>query len=206
MLSLNDFIIKYEQYSDAALVDVHQNIDEYSDEAKEAMQIVLQKKGGLEKIFSTLNEKKLTEYEELRIAKETMHFGKENVDIDFIKTMITSKVLTKERVNEIIESQFVIVEHELMDEKVTAKTILFSIIGIVIASLIGGTLWGLQMIYSHRIFYIFGIGLAFLCFGIIKFVTKKTFKNLAVILATVLSIFLSILFGYLLLSIFGVQE
>ena len=38
MFSVNDFISQYEDYTDEELLDIHNNIEGYSTEAKEAME------------------------------------------------------------------------------------------------------------------------------------------------------------------------
>jgi len=95
---------------------------------------------------------------------------------------------------------------EVEDKKIKPRTVIGSIIGCIVAGLIGGTLWGLQMIYSGRIFYILLIGLVLLCYGIIKISTKQTKKNTVVLIATVISVVLSLLIGQLLYDIIGYQK
>lgn len=85
MFSVNDFILKYENYSDEELLDIHENIEGYSKEAKEALEIIIHKKGGLEQIVKRLGEKQIVTNEINRIANEAHELGKHGVDADFIK-------------------------------------------------------------------------------------------------------------------------
>ncbi len=206
MLSISDFILKYENYTDEELHDVYLNQETYSDDAQKALQIVLEKKGGVEPLLKRLEEKRIVENEIQRIKRETAQLGSNGVDPSFIKTTTASNILSPEKVNEIIDNKFAEVERELEDKKIKPRTIVGSIIGGAIASIIGGTLWGLQMIYSHRIFYILGIGLALLCYGIIKGATKQSKNNKVVLIASIISIILAILFGQFLYQIFGYRE
>ena len=92
MLSVSDFVSKYEKYNDQELHDVYLNIEGYSNEAKEALNIVLEKKGGLESIVKRLEEKQVIDNEIKRIAKETAELGEQGIDSSFIKTTTSSKI------------------------------------------------------------------------------------------------------------------
>lgn len=206
MLSVADFISKYEKYTDEELYDVHINIDGYSTEAKQALAKVLESKGGLEPILKRLEEKQIIENEIKRITKETEELGSQGIDSSFIKTTTSSKILSAEKVKELIDNKYIEVEQELEDKKIKPRTIVGSIIGGGIASLVGGILWGEQLIYSHRAFYILGIGLALLCYGIIKFVTKQSKNNTVVFVATVISFLCALIIGQLLYEAIGYRE
>jgi len=47
MFSVDHFVSMYEKYSDEQLFEIHSNMDNYSEEAKVAFNIVIAKKGGL---------------------------------------------------------------------------------------------------------------------------------------------------------------
>ena len=64
----------------------------------------------------------------------------------FLKKIITSDVLSSEKAHEIIGNKIVEIRVEEEDKKIKPSTVIGSIFGGGIASLIGGVLWGLQMI------------------------------------------------------------
>jgi hypothetical protein len=206
MLSVKDFIDKYEQYSDDELFEVNSNIEDYSPEAKEALYIVLANKGGLEKIEKKIADKKIISDEIIRIKVETSKLSSKETNAEFIKTLVSSNILSKDDVDKIIDEKFGQFEAHVKDTTIDSKTIVQALIGTVIASILGGILWGLQMIYSKRIFYIFILGLAMLCYGIVKLTTKKSKENRVVFIAVVLSFILSMLFGTLIYQVIGYQE
>jgi hypothetical protein len=205
MLSIPDFVLKYEHYTDEELHEIYLNHEGYSDEALKALHIVLEKRGGLSSFLKRMEEKSIVENEIQRIKRETSQLGSKGIDSSFIKTTAVSHILSAEKVHEIIDNEFVDVEQELEDKKIKPRTITGSIIGGVIASIVGGGLWGLQLIYAHRIFYIFGIGLAFLCYGIIKSATKQTRNNIVVLVASVISVIVAIVIGQSLYEYFGAR-
>jgi hypothetical protein len=203
MFSVDDFILKFEKYTDEELLNIHSNISGYSNEAQLALDRVINSKGGLESLLKKAESKAILLNEEKRIAKETEDFGKQGIDASFIKTITNSTILSDDKVKEIIDRKYEEVEAEIEDKKIKPRTIIGSIIGGGIASIIGGTFWGLQMIYSKRMFYIFFVGLALLSYYLIKALTKQTKNNTFVFIATIISVILALFIGQLLYEIFG---
>jgi len=206
MFTIEDFVSQYEPYTDEELMNTYSDREGYSLEAQEALMIVINRKGGMETLTKRLEQKRIVENEITRIRKETEMLGSRGVDVSFIKNVTSSTIFSSEKVNEIIGDQYIAVEREVEDKKIKPRTVIGSIFGCIIAGLIGGILWGLQMIYSGRVFYILLIGLVLLCYGIIKISTKQTKKNTVVLIATVVSVVLSLLIGQLLYDIIGYQK
>jgi len=71
---------------------------------------------------------------------------------------------------------------------------------------VGGSLWGLQLIYSKKVFVILLIGLVLLCYGIIKFSTKQSNKNVVVVITTIVSVLMAIIIGQFIYEIVGYQK
>ena len=205
MFSVDDFVLKYEKHTDEELLNIHSEISGYCNEAQIALDKVINRKGGLENLLKKAESKAILLNEEKRIAKETEHLGKQGIDASFIKTITNSTILSEEKVKEIIDREYEEVEAEIEDKKIRPRTIIGSIIGGGIASIIGGTLWGLQMIYSERMFVIFFIGLGLLSYSLINALTKQTKNNSFVFIATIISVILSLFIGQLLYEIFGYQ-
>jgi hypothetical protein len=203
MFTVKDFIARYRDYSEEELIGIYHNIDGYSNEAKEALNTVIDERGGLEKLLKNLADRKVIADEQARIAKEAFELGTQGVDPSLIKTLATSGILSADKVNEIIEQKYSEVEAEKADKAVTSRTIVGSIVGGLIASIVGGIIWGLQMVYSHRIINMVFVVLVLLCYWIIKIATRQTIKNKAVIIATVLSIILALLIGQAMLATMG---
>jgi len=206
MLSVSDFISRYEKYSDEELYEIYKTIDNYSPEAKEALDKVLEKKGGVESLIKKIEEEQTIQAEINRIKNETNVLGHRGVDSSFIKTTMTSEIFSKDEIEKIIDDKYSEVEENLKDQKITDKTIVWVIIGGVIATIVGGALWGASIIFSGRIFYIFIAGLYIVCYGIIRLITKKSYNNKAVLIASVISSAIAFLLGFLLYNIFGFIE
>jgi hypothetical protein len=206
MFAIDDFVLKYENYTDGELIEIYHNMADYSEEANEALMIVIQKNGGFDELVKRLSEKQVLANEISRIEKETAEFGLKGVDASFIKKTASSTILSQDEVEGIIDRKYSLVQLELEDKKIKPRTVVGSLIGGTIASLVGGVLWGLQLIYSKRMFYILLVGLVLLCYGIIKLITGQSKKNNAVLVATILSVLLSLIIGQLLYEIIGYRQ
>ncbi len=203
MLTLESFISEYEQYSDEELYNVYVNRNDYSEQAQRAIDVVIINKGGLEVITSRLKQKQIIVNERERIKLETTQLAVNGTNILFLKKLITSYILNPKEVNEIIEQRFAQISLEQEDKKIKPQTIFGSVIGGGIASIIGGILWGLQMIQMQRVFYILIFGLAILSYGLIKFITGQSRNNKAVLVATIISVISALIIGQLIFETFG---
>jgi hypothetical protein len=203
MLTIQDFVAKYETYSDEELYNVHHNLENYSEEGGKALNIVMEKKGGLDSLIKRLEVKAIVTNEKRRIANEAAKLGLNGVDASFIKNTTTSTILSKEELHDIIELNVEKAELIVEDKKVTSDTIMKSILGCALASLVGGAFASLQFLYFGATSHILVGGMGLICYGVVKFVTKKSYNNTAVILASVVAFILSYLIGSLAFSIFG---
>jgi hypothetical protein len=203
MLTIQDFVAKYENYSDEELYDVHNNLDNYSEEAVKALDIVLEKKDGLASLIQRLQAKAIIINEKRRIANEASKLGLNGVDASFIKNTTTSIILSKQELHDIIETNVEKAELIVKDKKVNSETIMKSILGCGLASIVGGAFASLQLLYFGATSQILIIGMGLICYGIVKLVTKKSFNNTAVILASFVAFILSYLIASLAFSIFG---
>lgn len=203
MFSVTDFVSKYNNYTGEELLEIHSNLSGYSAESQEAVNIVIQTRGGMENLLEKREEKNIIEAEINRIKKETEIMGSQHIDASFINTVTTSAILSPEKIKEIIDKKHAEVELELDDKKIKPRTITMSIVGGAIASVVGGVLWGLQMIYAKAIFTILFVGLILFCYGIIRIATKQSYKNTVVIIATTISVILAGLIGNYLYALTG---
>jgi hypothetical protein len=203
MFTVNDFIAQYESYTDGQLAFIHMNPDNYNKEANDAAKIIIERKGGLDELFKRLEVARTKQVEINRIKKETEDLGSQGFDSSFLKTNAASAILSKEELHDIIDDKYDEVVYAIEDKKITPKTIAGSIVGGAIGAVVGGILWGLQMIYSHRVFYLLFIGLVIFCYGCIKLFTRQSQNNKAVFISTAISAVLAAVIGQLLLNIVG---
>lgn len=203
MLSKEELAAQYENYSDEELYTLYRNIGGYSEEAQQAFEMVMEKKGGIDSVIQRLQVKQSVLQEEKRVRKEVTEFGRSEADLSFIKKMISSEILSADRLDAVIEDAYSDFEHEQEDKKVKPKTVAGSLAGGLLAGLIGGAIWGFQMIWSGRMFYLLLVGLGLLSYALIRAFTRQSAKNTMVFVATILSVLLALLIGFILYTVIG---
>jgi hypothetical protein len=203
MLSADELVSKYESYTDEELYAIYANISGYSADAQKAFDVVLQKRGGIEKIVSSLNEKQHIQNEIRRIEKETEESVKNGFDAVFIKRSISSTILSAAEVDSIVNRKFELVDAEIADKKITSKTITGSIAGGLVASLVNGAAWGLILIYTNTYSPILFIGSLFTCYAIVKLFTRQSGKNAVVLITSIIAAFLAFAVGSLVYMAIG---
>jgi hypothetical protein len=194
--------VTYDKYTDEELFELHSTINNYSEEAKEAFDFIVQRKGGLEQLQSRIKDKQNIKKETDRIRHEVTKAFVPGGEV-LLRETITSDILTKEELEKTIDERQNELILEEKDKKITSRTVIGSVLGGFVASVVGGTLWGIFLVQTHRIFYIMILGLATLCYGVIKLLTKQSKQNKMVIISTVVATVLALVIGELIFEAFG---
>lgn len=203
MPTIEEITEKYENYSDEKLLEVFNAIDQYTEDGKTALNIVLKKRGGIGAIKLNLERQEEIEKEVLRIKfeiKELINRGRNKVEI---REKIQTKNIDSLELERLIEEVSESIQSEEADLKISPRTIFGSIVGGFVGGTIGGILWGLQMVFSKHIFYIFGFGLVILSYAFIRLFTKQTKKNILILVMTCISVLYALFLGQLIFDIFG---
>lgn len=198
-----ELIKRYRYYSDLQLIEVYNNKENYTEEARKALEIVVNEKGGLallQKNYTKIQEKI---EEKRKIEAQILLLINQRISKDEISNSLKSDIVSESEINDILEEKFNEIEAHEKDLQIKPRTIIGSIFGTAIGGTIGGVLWGLQMIYSAHIFYIFGLGLVMLSYSVIKFFTKQSKNNIVVFFLTILSVIYALALGFFLYGIFG---
>ncbi len=200
---LNELIERYSQYSDSELMEVYLNKSGYTNDAKEALNIVIEKKGGVKSLTERCDKIAEKEMEKTRIKNDTARLYQKGLTKNDINHSLTSETLSSDEIRQIIETTSNEIEVTKKDLEIKSSTIIGSILGGIIGGTIGGILWGLQIIYSGHIFYIFAIGLGIISYGVIKFFTKQSKNNIIVFIITILSVIYAMILGFYIYELFG---
>lgn len=200
---LEELIERYKLSSDTELLNIYNNKDGYTAEAKNALEIVIKEKGGIDFLKNRHQNFIDIEYEKLNVKNLILKLNTEKFTQEEIKHKIESNKLSSLEIDEILMTTFQEIEKEEKDLQIKPKTIFGSIVGGIIGGTIGGILWGLQMIYSAHIFYIFAFGLAVISYGTIKIFTKQSRNNVVVLLSVILSVIYALFLGFYLYHLFG---
>lgn len=200
---LNELIERYSQYSDVELMNVYSNKNAYTDDAKQALDIVIEKKGGIQSFTDRYDKIVAKELEKSRIKNDAVKLYLNGMTKNDINHILISEILASDEIQQIIETTSTEIEATKRDLEIKPSTIIGSILGGIIGGTIGGILWGLQIMYSGHVFYIFVIGLGIISYGFIKFFTKQSRNNIAVFVITILSVIYALILGFYLYELFG---
>lgn len=200
---LEELIERYQSSSDSELMRIYNSKEGYTAEAKKALDIVIAEKGGIASLQERHQNFIEIEEEKDHLKKEILKLNNEKLGKEEIKNKITSNKLSDKETLEIFNQTFQEIEVEEKDVEIKPKTIIGSLLGGFIGGTIGGILWGVQMIYSAHVFYIFAVGLFVISYGTIKLFTKQSKKNLVVLAITILSVIYALILGFFLYELIG---
>ena len=203
MPKLEEIVERYQKYSDKELLDVYLKIDEYSDEGKEALQLVLKSKGGIDNVKDRITKQLEIDSEVERIKEEIKELLIQGRNTKHIEANITTNYITKTHLDEIIKEISAELELEKSDKQIKPRTIIGSVIGGFIGGTIGGIIWGVQMVHSNHIFLILGIGLVMLSYAFVRLFTQQSKKNKIVLVMTAVSVIYALILGQLIFDTFG---
>jgi hypothetical protein len=208
MFTVEELKTQYEAYTDSELFDLYHNLEAYSAQAAEAVNMVIEKRGGLDALQTRVQAHRTTETEKLRIEWEVKALSRKGVDIDLLKSTITSKILPAEEVHAIIDVAGRQLNIEKEDQAIKPRTIIGGLAGALTASVIGGILWGLKLIYQgqgldHKVNALLAVGLVLVCYGIIRLFTRQSRRNIMVLVFIGLSVLASVFIGITLYRVIG---
>ena len=185
MLTENNFFLKFEKYNAQELIKIKNNQADYSREAINALNKLIDLRGGIIKISDEAEEIKKTQIETVRILLETEKQYHQKKDIETIKKSIQSNIINKGKVDEIIISEFTRLETQKDNFDLNPKSVLNLIAGILISSFIGACLFCFFMICSENLFFLITFAMIFISYFNLKFFTELKKINGILILATI---------------------
>jgi len=188
MFTVQEFALRFEDYDDEQLFEIYSNWNNYSEEAKEAFNIVVDNKGGVEKLLKRRAKNVTYSQESEKIWDAATELCMAGGDSHYAKTLITSDLLPQEEVNRIIDAACYVAEDKREDVKIKPRTLYGSIIGGGIASIVFGLLWSALMKYAQKEIILLSIFLAVISYWIIKAFTGQSRNNIVVLLATIIAI------------------
>lgn len=203
MPTLEDLIDKFHNCSDEELYDVHNQIEGYTPTAKEAFEIVLAKRGGIVVLKEKIRRQEEIVSESVVIKTKVISMLESGIAKSEVLDRLEIHLLSKEQVIEIIDETFSELENDKLDRKIKPRTLIGGVFGGLIGGIIGGVFWGIQMVMSNHIMYIFGIGLVLLSYGSVRLFTGQSKKNVVVVVLTVISVVFALLLGQMIFEIFG---
>lgn len=169
---------------------------------------VIESKYGMANFLENLEEKNKKSVEIKRISKEIFSLTEESTNPEFIKKLMSSDILSKEELSLLVHEKYREKKIILNDKKIDLNLIISAIVGIVSASLIVAFLFSVVTFYFPLFYFPFLlipvlIVVYFVCYLIIKFITKKSRNNIVVFLAALIATISSVFLGFYLSNLFS---
>jgi hypothetical protein len=120
-----------------------------------------------------------------------------------MKYAMQSDIISKTALEKLLTTTLIIIEQQKADKKIKPKTIIGGLIGGAIGGTIGGVFWGIQIIYSGKMFFLLGFGLFLLSYAFVRGFTQQSKKNIAVLTISIISVVYALGLGQLLFEIIG---
>lgn len=187
--------MKYKRYTDDELLEVYKTNSEYSSIGIAELDEEISSRGGLEALLKKKEERRVAPNEIRRITNEIFALNTKDMNPDFLKTVIKSDILPEEQLHKVIEEKYKLAEDYRNNKMIKSRTVAGSLAGIAVSSVVVGALWMLQLAYLNAAYYFNIIIAYFICYGIIRLITKQSASNAVVLIAAVLATATSILAG-----------
>ncbi|UTX46648.1 hypothetical protein [Chryseobacterium sp. MA9] len=133
---LNELIERYSQYSDVELMEVYSSKDRYTDDAKQALDIVIGKKGGIQALTIRYDKIVGKELEQSKIKNDAAKLCLNGITKNDIRHALTSEILALDEIQQIIEATSTEIEATKRDLEIKPSTIIGGILGGIIGELL----------------------------------------------------------------------
>ncbi|GAB5557448.1 MAG: hypothetical protein SchgKO_16610 [Schleiferiaceae bacterium] len=194
---------RYKTYSARQIIELNQQIDQYSPEAQLALERLIKELGGLKEVKVKFKAELETE-NRLKSAKALMQLDIQR-GAEKAKTIhhLVGLGNSKEEMEALWNQCYEEYQKHKKDTKITGRTVIGSLIGGALGTAIGSGIWAAQLIYSGKMFGIMYIVLGVISFGCIRLFTRQSERNLWVFSFTILSVAAAVYIGNLIFQHFG---
>lgn len=190
--------MNYKNYSDKDLEEAYITMIDYSGNASKEILLEIDNRGGIDIFLSTLQSNKTNKKEIQRIKKEVYDLIDDYSDLDFIKQFVKSDILNSNELDKLIEFTFNEHQATVKDRKINQKTIFGSLIGMAVGIIISLIFYILIINLLGRFIYYPIIAAYFICYLIIKLITKQTRDNTFVFLSSLAGTIITLICLYFL--------
>lgn len=190
--------MNYKNYSNKDLEEAYLTMMDYSGKASDELLLEIDTRGGIDTFLSSLEFNKINNKEIQRIKLEVYAMSNDYSDLAFIKQFIKSDKLDSNELNQLIDSAFK--EHQaiLKDRTINQNTIYGSLAGMLLGIIISLIFYILIINLLGRFIYYPIIAVYFICYRIIKLITKQTRDNTFVFLCSLAGTIITLLCLFLL--------
>ncbi len=194
----------YEKFSDEELIEAYKSMLAYSGEPSKEMLDAIEKRGGMDVFKHEMEIHKMFHDEKKRISHEVFALCGPGADVELVKKLVTSEIIAKKELDEFVQLKFFEFQSIEQDKAITKKTIVGSLIGGLVACVVGAIVWCLLLQYLPPVFFFGYIVVVYIVdYFIIRLITKQSRRNVIIFITAFLSTMASVLLGaYLLKTVF----
>ncbi|MBL0145983.1 MAG: hypothetical protein IPP48_09640 [Chitinophagaceae bacterium] len=188
----------YKNYKDEDIIRAYSTMMSTSGEITSDLANAIQNRGGIDYFNRIMELRKSQPLEISRLQNEVQSLTTSETSYDFVRNLISSKYLSMDDLNIFVKRIFDEQRASLFDKAVTQNTIVKSITGLILGSILGTLFWW-GILYLFKQPFIFVIPVVFMIsYFIIKNISKQSSKNPVVLLASILSALISLVAGHFL--------
>ena len=192
----------YKNYKDEDLVRAYSVMMETSGKISSDLAKVIETRGGIDYFKRIMELRKNTPAEISRLQNEVCALTTPETNYEFVRKLISSQHLSSEDLDVFVKRIFDEQKASQADKAITQTTIIKSSIGLLLGSVAGALFWWL-ILYLFKQPFIFVIPIdVMIGYFIIKLITKQSFKNTVILIATLLSAGISLVAGHFLFQAF----
>lgn len=205
MASREELIARYREYSTMELLEVYIKRDQYAAEGKVAIEQVVSERGGAQQLQAQLQLEANQLIEKKQIMQVVTNLLESKQYTEAFIQRVDPQYLSMEQVKAAIAEAKADFETQYADQQREQNPLRGAFIGGGVSAVVGGLVWGFQMVYSGQIMPIFGVGLLVFSYGLITFFTNQSYRNPVVWIGTLLAVGLALGLGFALYEVMGYQ-
>lgn len=193
----------YKNYKDEDILRAYSTMMSTSGEITSDLANAIQNRGGIDYFKRIIELSKSHPLEISRLKNEIQSLITIETSYDFVRNLISSKILSMEELNIFVKRIFDEQRASLIDKKITENTIVKSLTGLILGSILGTLFWwGILYLFKYPFIYV--IPFVFMVgYFIIKSISKQSYKNPVVLLASILSAIINLVAGHFLFVYFN---
>ena len=181
----------YKKYSDTELIAVYKTMMNVSGKPSSDMIEEIERRGGMDKFLATLARYESQKEEIARIRKEVEELTGPGTDLEFIRNMVSSKVLSPEELYKLTGTTFYARQESLNNSRITSKTIIGSLTGILIGTCISGVLLFIGTYFEGGFSFVFLLPAYLINYLLIRILTKQTAENAMIFISSLVATILA---------------
>lgn len=189
--------MNYKNYSNDDLKEAYNTMLDYSGKADTNILSEINNRGGIETFLRNIELEKNHKTETNRIAKQVYSLSNDYADLEFIKQFVHSEIFSNVELEKLVVQKFNEHRQILEDRKIDQKTIFGSLIGMICGVIVSSIIYIILVNSLGRIIFYPLIGVYFICYHIIKLITKQTRENTFVFITTILGTILTLIITFL---------